>query len=232
MSSTYPALFETAFVDGTSFEQEHYNYELYSQEIGTLHVKTGKIVANDPLVMFETESFTETFPTGVFPVQLAIAKVSATAGVASEGEEQQPDERVAYARIVFANRPVASWKMAVWENSDITQLAANEFFGYGVDSGTGSFMDASACQLLEQESEKNDQFFETLSEEMDKTYKHTRSWYVKDLGNGNQVAMFSTGWGDGSYASYIGMDEEGQIVRLVTDFYLYDWMESVEENGD
>lgn len=43
------------------------------------------------------------------------------------------------------------------------------------------------------------------------------------------MAMFSTGWGDGSYASYIGYDAEGQIARLVTDFYLLDWMGTAEE---
>ncbi|WP_432774035.1 DUF4241 domain-containing protein [Brevibacillus gelatini] len=40
--------------------------------------------------------------------------------------------------------------------------------------------------------------------------------------------MFSSGWGDGSYASYIGYDADGQIVRLLTDFYLVDWMETPE----
>ncbi|MGG1661007.1 DUF4241 domain-containing protein [Brevibacillus sp. NRS-1366] len=232
MSSIYPKLFETAFVDGTTFQQDHYEYRLYCQEIGQLQVKTGRIVANDPLVMFETEPFALSFPKGVFPVQLAIAKVSANADASQVGDEQQPDERVAFAQIVFANKPVTSWKMAVWENSDVAQLAANEFFGYGVDSGTGSFMDASACQLLEQEIEQNDMYLESLIKDMDKTYKHTRSWLVKDLGDGNNIAMFSTGWGDGSYASYIGLDEEGQIVRLVTDFYLFDWMESDEGKAD
>ncbi|WP_312116569.1 DUF4241 domain-containing protein [Brevibacillus reuszeri] len=224
MNATYPKLFETAFEEGTTFEQDHYEYRLYCQDLGKLKVKTGKIVANDPFVLFETEPFQASFPKGEFPVQLAIAKVAAKAGSTGAEEAGESDERVAFAQIVFANKPVASWKMAVWENSDMSQLGPNEFFGYGVDSGTGSFMDASTCELFEKASEKDDTYMDKLSKEMDHTYKHTRCWLVKEVGEGN-VMMFSTGWGDGSYASYIGFDANGEIVRLLTDFYLYNWME-------
>lgn len=228
MSVAYPKLFETAFVEDTAFEQDNYEYRLYRQDLGNLQVKTGKLIANDPFVMYETEPFKESFPKGSFPVQLAIAKVSSM-DASSGAEVQEPDERVAFARIVFANKLVVSWKMAIWENSDVSQLAANEFFGYGVDSGTGSFMDESACQLLEKKMDKDDTYVEQLSKEMDHTYKHTRSWLTKEIGEGNNIMMFSTGWGDGSYASYIGYDANGEIVRLVTDFYLFDWMEIAGE---
>lgn len=224
-----PDFFETAFTEeGFRTEQHNYEYRLFCKEIGQLHVQTGKIVAKDPLDIFEMEPFTETFPTGTFPVQLAIAQVTPLDATGETGGEMEPDERVALARIVFADKPVVSWKMAVWENSDVTQLAANEFFGYGVDAGTGSFMDVKACKVLESRLEQNETFFDALIEEMDQTYKHTRSWLVKDMGNGCNVAMFSSGWGDGSYASYIGYDADGQIVRLLTDFYLVDWMEAPE----
>ncbi|EJL39650.1 hypothetical protein BAG01nite_05760 [Brevibacillus agri] len=228
MRQHYPDFFETAFTEGFRTEQHNYEYRLVPQEIGQLQVPTGKIVANDPLVMFETEPFTETFPTGSFPVQLAIAQVTPLDAAGATQGEMEPDERVALARIVFADRPVASWKMAVWENSDVTQLAANEFFGYGVDAGTGAFMDEKACKRLESRLEQDEAFSEALMAEMDQTYKHTRSWLVKDMGDGCNIAMFSSGWGDGSYASYIGYDADGQIVRLLTDFYLVDWMEGQE----
>ncbi|MGN7470618.1 DUF4241 domain-containing protein [Brevibacillus sp. SAFN-007a] len=224
MRAHEPEFFETAFAEGYRIEQHNYEYRLFCQEIGYLQVPTGKIVANDPFVLFETEPFTETFPTGSFPVQLAIAQVTPLEATGETEAEREPDERVALARIVFADKPVASWKMAVWENSDVTQLAADEFFGYGVDAGTGAFMDEMACKRLESRMEQDETFAEALMEEMDQTYKHTRSWLVKEMGNGCNVAMFSSGWGDGSYASYIGYDADGQIVRLLTDFYLVDWM--------
>ncbi|KZE40865.1 hypothetical protein AV540_03130 [Brevibacillus parabrevis] len=229
MREHYPDFFESAFAEGFRTEQDGYEYRLFRQDIGQLQIRTGKIVANDPLVMFETEPFTETFPTGSFPVQLAIAQVQHLDQANSPEEEMDPDERVALARIVFADKPVVSWKMAVWENSDVSQLAPHEFFGYGVDAGTGCFMDEVACKQLESKMEQDDTYFETLMEEMDQTYKHTRNWLVKDMGDGANIAMFSSGWGDGSYASYIGYDADGKIVRLLTDFYVVGWMESPEE---
>ncbi|WP_225764994.1 DUF4241 domain-containing protein [Inquilinus sp. Marseille-Q2685] len=37
------------------------------------------------------------------------------------------------------------------------------------------------------------------------------------------VAMFSSGWRDGFYASYFGLDETGRVVALVTDFGVVEW---------
>ncbi|AWX56377.1 DUF4241 domain-containing protein [Brevibacillus brevis] len=229
MKHNCPAFFETAFDEGYTQEQDGYLYQFFRQDMGKLQVNTGKIVANDPFVMFETEPFVEVFPKGSFSVQLAIAQVQSQSKEEQTDNSLEPDERVALARIVFSEKPVVSWKMAVWAESDVSQLGEGEFFGYGVDAGTGSFMDAEACTLLEREIEKDEMFYEALTKKMDQTYKHTRSWGLIDLAEGCNVAMFSTGWGDGSYASYIGYDAEGQIARLVTDFYLLDWMGTAEE---
>jgi len=35
--------------------------------------------------------------------------------------------------------------------------------------------------------------------------------------------MFSSGFGDGFYASYFGLDASGEVVALVTDFAVVDW---------
>ena len=53
--------------------------------------------------------------------------------------------------------------------------------------------------------------------EMDKTYRHTWSWLDMKLGGGNLIA-FSSGYGDGSYASYAGFDSERHVSVVVTDF--------------
>ena len=41
------------------------------------------------------------------------------------------------------------WEMAVWPGQDPTELEADQFFGYGVDSGTGSFLDADQDRYLD-----------------------------------------------------------------------------------
>ena len=48
------------------------------------------------------------------------------------------DERVAFARVVFTREVTVSWKMAVTTPiQDVATLGPNEYFGYGVDAGTG-----------------------------------------------------------------------------------------------
>ena len=64
---------------------------------------------------------------------------------------------------------------------------------------------------------ENDRFFETMIAEMDKTYVHTWSWLDTALGDGNLIA-FSSGYGDGLYATYAGFDADGEVSAVVTDF--------------
>jgi hypothetical protein len=103
---------------------------------------------------------------------------------------------------------------------DASTLGDGEIFGYGVDAGTGCFMAPEAGALLAQRMDREDAYFERMSEEMQKTYRHTWSWAnilpepMGQLG----ILAFSSGYGDGVYASYLGLDASGNPVCLVTDF--------------
>jgi hypothetical protein len=65
-------------------------------------------------------------------------------------------------------------------------------------------------------SRQND-FFETMIAEMEKTYTPTWSWLDMSFGEGNLLA-FSSGYGDGVYATYVGYEAGGEICIVVTDF--------------
>ncbi|NET37521.1 MAG: DUF4241 domain-containing protein [Cyanothece sp. SIO1E1] len=49
---------------------------------------------------------------------------------------------------------------------------------------------------------------------------------VVNEANGANVIAFSSGWGDGGYASYWGYDAKGNLASLVTDFACFDINES------
>ncbi|MFD2786111.1 DUF4241 domain-containing protein [Hymenobacter rubripertinctus] len=40
---------------------------------------------------------------------------------------------------------------------------------------------------------------------------------------GDTIAAFTTGFGDGSYATYVGLDAHNQPCRLLTDFQVVAW---------
>ncbi|MBV8252379.1 MAG: DUF4241 domain-containing protein [Chitinophaga sp.] len=199
-----PAHLETAFEQGTTWQSTGKSCTFYTVEAGNLKNTTGQIIACDPYIPGQENAFTTQFPKGEFPVQLAIAKF-------------ENDERIAFARIKFADTLPTTWKMALCEGEDISTLQSDEVFCYGVDAGTGAFMDTAAAAELDAFLAEDDAHYDYLTTEMDKTYTHTRSWMMW-TGKSTNAALFSSGWGDGCYGSFIGYDENGNICRLVTDF--------------
>jgi hypothetical protein len=177
---------------------------LIHHRLGDLFLPTGELVACDPFVTPEAQPFKLMFPCGAFPVILSVAEIAT-------------DQRVAYATIRFKESAPVAWEMMTTGNHDASTLEAGHIFGYGVDSGTGSFMDRSAGELLSRKMAAETDFFETMMAEMDKTYRHTWSWLDMKFGRGNLIA-FSSGYGDGVYATYAGFDSNGEVAVVVTDF--------------
>jgi hypothetical protein len=176
--------------------------------IGDLDVPSGRIVACDPFICDQMQPFTRKVPTGRFPVQLAITR-------APSG-----DQRVAFARILFSDRPAKRWELALPPGESLDGSQTNYAFGYGVDTGTGSFMDAAVYgPYMAAIAHKSsvDQLVAALNAAPDVP----RTWLLRPFGPGN-VAMYSSGFGDGYYMSFFGLDEAGQVVSLTTDFSVID----------
>ena len=114
--------------------------------------------------------------------------------------------------------------MALQPGQDLEGLEPDEIFGHGVDSGTSCMMDADAAQSLMEKMEADESYFETILREMDKTYVDTWSWANISMNEETKANMiaFSSGMGDGLYASYFGFDQGGNVVSLITDFALFD----------
>jgi hypothetical protein len=199
-----------ALVEGTRAIEEGTSASLSLHALGDLVLPTGRIVACDPFVMMDDPPYTGGVPPGRYPVLLNVAAFN-------------DDQRVAYAILRLSDAPPVRWEMALAPGQDAATLGANEIFGYGVDSGTGCFIDAAAVKLLDDHATPENDYNQDLIDLMEKTYVHTWSWmdHVLDSGTGANVIAFSSGWGDGAYPSYWGLDEAGAPVCLVTDFGLF-----------
>lgn len=181
---------------------------LRHHQVGDLILSTGKLVACDPFVTPEAEPFSLPLPCGEFPVVLSVA-------------ETATDQRVAFATVRFKQTSQARWEMMATGAHDPSKLEPGHILGYGVDSGTGCFMDALAGRALTQKMNHDSNFFETMMAEMDKTYRDTWSWLNMKFGDGNLIA-FSSGEGDGIYGTYAGFDAQGKVAVVVTDFMVLD----------
>jgi hypothetical protein len=172
---------------------------------GTLRLPTGRIVACDPQVISgQEEAFVTSVGPGDYPVTLLLAK-------------DDDSEWVAAAQIHFRNEPVARWETArTPEDGDL------ETVGYGVDNGTGCFIDAAVLPVAAQLADGNEEYGDTLADVEAAPDSDSVSVEIS-LGDaaGNLVA-FGTGTGSGLYPSFFGLGADGQPVCLVTDFEVID----------
>jgi hypothetical protein len=130
------------------------------------------------------------------------------------------DQRVAFARVRLAEQTAELWQLACPVGQDRSELGEDEFFGYGVDSGTGSFMDPVAARLLSERLEQDDTCANEMIDAMQASYKHTWSWLdFRPLPDREEnVICFSSGFGDGLYPSFFGYSRADVPTDLVTDF--------------
>jgi hypothetical protein len=202
--------FSKLFEEGKEIDTEIGRVVLRVREAGGLTLSSGRVVACDPLGPPEVEPFARVAPAGTFPVALSVAHF------------EDGDRRVAGALVRFGPRAPASWEPALRPGESPDELDEGEIFGYPVDSGTGCFMDAETARLVLSIPDFDD-FFDALSDELEETYENTWSWANVEVAAGHNVVAFSTGVGDGMYASYFGLDAAGEVVCLVTDFSLFEY---------
>src|SRR5678816_4609998 len=115
---------DLAFQDGTAFKNHLGAGSLRIVEIARLVVTSGQLYAGDALIKPKGMRFSKRVPVGSYPVLLTVAT-----------REKNGDQRVAFARVELAPGQPVRWEMATAEGQDPATLAADEFFGYPVDSG-------------------------------------------------------------------------------------------------
>jgi hypothetical protein len=203
-SLTFPKVFGAAFLQGTTVKQDSITYAFRLFGLGNLTSLSGKLVAGDPIVLTSLSAFSQRFPVGSFPVQLALAKLP-------------NDERVGFARILFSSARVAKWELARLPGQKPLALQDSSFYCYGVDGGMGAFIDSVTNRHLARQGQATwDKIFMRKPEQPD------YQGYIYSFGGGN-LATFLTGFGDGCYATYIGFNAQGQVCQLLTDFGLVVW---------
>jgi hypothetical protein len=208
----YNVIFDNKIVDETPIEK---------LEIGKLNVPSGQIVICDPLVYSETPPLNKKVKPGTYPIKIYIAKT------------KDSGDRYAIAKLEFSDKKAKKWVMALRAEDDINELTDEaDYFGFPVDAGLGAFFDYQSgkkyqkfeSDFMKSNPEGNlyDDFF---AAEFKKNAKDQNDlsdygdWINFQLPNSKlNITMFQSGYGDGSYPSYWGIDENGEIVSLVIDF--------------
>jgi hypothetical protein len=177
------------------------------QDVGSIALPTGRIVACDPFTEIHTRHFRRRVEPNCYGVFLAVA-------------DYRHDERVAAAMILFAEElKPCHWEMAV--EADAGPIPHT---GYVVDSGRGCFIDYSLARRLYRQAERGrvDRYQRAIESQLIEHGRPTWGWANIEVGTEpkTNIVAFTTGAGDGSYPSFFGLDDAGRPVCLITDFGL------------
>jgi len=175
-------------------------------EAGKLKLSTGKIIATDPILMYDDESYSEHVKPGAYTVNIYVGK--------TENRKIQ----TVLSEIRFNDNVPVKWEMALLEGESAKGFGTDEFMGYEVENGLGCFMDEHVMELLDVMDEVELDNYEKNIRNAVKNSDYSCADIEIDKSNGSNIIVFASGWNDGTFPTYYGFDSKNKLSRLVTDF--------------
>ena len=196
-------------------------------ECGTLYLPSGKLVVSDPFARLSKQGNQYIqVPKGRYRVAVTLADVSEN----KDGSHM----REAYATLVLdedAREVCRKIITPVKGRKDVPPELDDEgnYFGFGVDAGTASFVDADAISKFmpdEQgwynkifETGKDDSWFK-LMDNPDHIGAGLANIELPLAKQGENIILVHSGWGDGVYPVIGGYDRAGKLIRVHIDFQI------------
>ncbi|HAQ41240.1 MAG TPA: hypothetical protein DCM73_10680 [Clostridiales bacterium] len=175
-------------------------------EAGKLKLSTGRIIATDPILMYDDEGFSEHVKSGTYAVNIYVGKT-----------ENRKKQSVA-AEVRFNDNEPVKWEMALFKGESARGFAHDEFIGYEVENGLGCFMDESVMEILDVMDEKELDKYEKSIRDAVRENEYSCAEIIIDKKTNCNIVTFASGWNEGTFPSYYGFDKNHKLARLVTDF--------------
>lgn len=175
-------------------------------EVGRLKLPTGRVIATDPILMYDDQSYSKKISPGIYTVYIYNGKV-----------EDRKNQTV-LAEIKFSDKTPVKWEMALFEGENAKAFAHDEFMGYEVENGLGCFMDEKVMEILDVMDEDELNKYEKNIRDKVKQSKMSVADIIIDKKTGSNIVVFASGWNQGVFPTYYGLDKDGKVARLVTDF--------------
>jgi nucleoid DNA-binding protein len=198
-----PSAFVTGFNDAFTSLRDGSAVTGTVYQLPNLRLPTGRIVAMDPMTT-SSELFSRSVAPGEYPVAVVVAELGG-------------DRRVALALMRFSESKIEKWEPALTNDQANSNSGEQKAVGYGVDSAKGCFCEPSMIAAIRADEDADFRFYDRVVDEMT-----GENWLHIDSPAGS-MAVFHSGYGDGRYPSYFGLDAKGKPVALVTDFKVVKW---------
>ncbi|TDC93563.1 DUF4241 domain-containing protein [Actinomadura sp. 7K507] len=196
-------------VDGLRQTRMWTEFIVESRPLAPAVLPTGRIVASEGLPSAEDAPFAATIPPGTYPMHAWVTVIR------KRGKEF--DRRNAALELRVSDVPTVSWEMALTEDESIDRLEGDDYIGFSVDSGCATIADADTCEALRRWDFDR---WESVYIPRPLPRKPVPGYVtaVVDPATGANLSVVGSGWGDGSYPTFIGRDADGGITRFVIDF--------------
>lgn len=180
-------------------------------DAGTVNLPDGKVCIADPYMIDpEEHTLLESFRPGEYLIRLSVASIKG---------ESNNDSRVAAAMMMINENEIKFWTPAEYEGVEpeigLDEDDEDESRGYGVDLATSCFVSPEALLNL------TDEGYEKLSDDLTKAItsaEENQQFSCKIDINGKRMIAFPSGFGDGFYYNWLGLDEDKQPCALITAF--------------
>jgi len=159
------------------------------------------------------DPFTAEVDPGTYLIVLSVVEV------ARADFPELTDERVAAAWFQVSDKPTVEWTLALSDGQTLDDLGDTEFFGYGVDAGTGCFVDAAVAVPLGDLLGEDCEPLVTALFDAENSMVRTPA-VLADPESGHGFVAFSSGWGDGHYPTWVGRSIDGTTTGFVTEFFV------------
>lgn len=195
-------------------------------DIGPCSIPSGQVLVRDPLCYLTRNDglpYFQTAPVGTYRTEVCVIK----------RDESGDCDRYAAVRLRFSDAEAVRFEEALVGNEQLQGMEEGEFFGFNVDAGLACICDKQVQQAYidfeqswrQHNPDKNiyDDYFAALFADSYKQHpQHQRSggdWINWQIPNSDyHLPFFQSGFGDGAYPVYWGVDATGHICQIVVQF--------------
>lgn len=189
--------------------------------LGTLKVRSGRLIAGDIGMSFQlSEPFVRRVAPGEYPVWVTIWGIRGR-GWLSRSDGMGDTPRAAYLSLVLAQETAVRYEFAATGDKPIDWQPDCPFDGLGVDVGGVGLLDAENLPLVQSLPESTD-WLKLNDEGIERSPQcaGVAGRVHLPIQPPIEVPMAESGWGDGSYFSYWGLNAADKPVVLIVDFDL------------
>ncbi|TMD88376.1 MAG: DUF4241 domain-containing protein, partial [Chloroflexi bacterium] len=177
--------------------------------VGDLVLPSGKVMVGDPVSSDSMLMFDLGLAPGHYPIHVVTGRPRYL------GESWA---RVAWETLTLSSQPVTHWESAIPVGHSAKELKPGEEFEWGTDGGTGGFSSPEAMKVMDASLMKDgDQAVYYSLGESEEANGWLWGFVTVNQQTGANVFACESGFGDGGYPVFIGLDASNKPAVLLSD---------------